>query len=211
MKTAIIYAFLLVTFTNTLIAQTGTIKGIVKNEKGIPIQDVNVSFNEKGTTTNSKGEYQLQISSGKYITVIFSHIAHNTLNKRIRVSRNRTVYFSPKLSIKTELIDSVVIKNNRDKVQGIDKIDIKTAQNLPSANAGFEGTLKNIGLGVSGNNELSTQYNVRGGNYDENLVYVNGIEVYRPFLVRSGQQEGLSFVNPNLTQNVRFSAGGFQV
>ena len=211
MKTAIIYAFLLVTFTNTLIAQTGIIKGIVKNEKGTPIQDVSVSFNEKGTTTNSKGEYQLQISSGKYITVIFSHIAHNTLNKRIRVSRNRTVYFSPKLSVRTELIDSVVIKNNRDKAQGIDKIDIKTAQNLPSANAGFEGTLKNIGLGVSGNNELSTQYNVRGGNYDENLVYVNGIEVYRPFLVRSGQQEGLSFVNPNLTQNVRFSAGGFQV
>ena len=70
--------------------------------------------------------------------------------------------------------------------------------------------LRNIGLGVSGNNELSTQYNVRGGNYDENLVYVNGIEVYRPFLVRSGQQEGLSFVNPNLTRNVKFSAGGFQ-
>jgi hypothetical protein len=210
LKTAIIYAFLLVAFTTTLSAQIGTIKGIVKNEKGIPIQDVTVSFNQKGTTTNSKGEYELQITSGKFITVTFSHLAHSTLNKRIRVARNRIVYFSPKLSIKTQVIDNVVLKNNRDKAQGIDKIDVKTVQNLPSANAGIEGTLKNIGLGVSGNNELSTQYNVRGGNYDENLVYVNGIEVYRPFLVRSGQQEGLSFVNPNLTQNVRFSAGGFQ-
>ncbi len=64
--------------------------------------------------------------------------------------------------------------------------------------------------GVSNNNELSTQYNVRGGNFDENLVYVNGIEVYRPFLIRSGQQEGLSFINSNMVQNINFSAGGFQ-
>lgn len=210
MKTVVVYAFLLFTFTNTLIAQTGTIKGVVKNEKGTPIKDVTVSYNQKGTTTNNKGEYELQIPAGSYITIIFSHIGHNTLNKRIRVSRKRTVYFSPKLRIKTEIIDNVVVKSNKDKAQGIDKVDVKTTQKLPSANAGIEGTLKNIGLGVSGNNELSTQYNVRGGNYDENLVYVNGIEVYRPFLVRSGQQEGLSFVNPNLTQNIRFSAGGFQ-
>ena len=210
MKTVIFYTFLFIVFTNSLIAQNGTIKGVVKNDKGTPIQNVSVSFAQTGTSTNNKGEYQLQIPSGKFVTITFSHIAHNTLTKRTRVSKNRTVYFSPRLSIKTEVIDSVIIENNRDKAQGIDKIAIKTAQNLPSANAGIEGTLKNIGLGVSGNNELSTQYNVRGGNYDENLVYVNGIEVYRPFLVRSGQQEGLSFVNPNLTQNVRFSAGGFQ-
>ncbi len=210
MKTVIVYGFFLALFTNFLAAQNGTIKGVIKNEKGIPIENVSVSFEEKGTTSNDKGEYQLQIPSGKFITIIFSHLSHNTLNKRIRVSKNRTVYYSPKLSIKTEVIDSVIIENNRDKVQGIDNIDIKTVQNLPSANAGIESTLKNIGLGVSSNNELSTQYNVRGGNYDENLVYVNGIEVYRPFLVRSGQQEGLSFVNPDLAQNVRFSAGGFQ-
>ncbi len=210
MKTVIVYGFFLALFTNFLAAQNGTIKGVIKNEKGIPIENVSVIFDQKGTTSNAKGEYQLQIPSGKFITIIFSHLSHNTLNKRIRVSKNRTVYFSPKLSIKTEVIDSVIIENNRDKVQGIDNVDIKTVQNLPSANAGIESTLKNIGLGVSSNNELSTQYNVRGGNYDENLVYVNGIEVYRPFLVRSGQQEGLSFVNPDLAQNVRFSAGGFQ-
>ncbi len=80
---------------------------------------------------------------------------------------------------------------------------------MVGANAGVENLLKSL-PGVNGNNELSTQYAVRGGNYDENLVYVNEIEVYRPFLIRSGQQEGLSFVNSDLTSNVDFSAGGFQ-
>ena len=80
---------------------------------------------------------------------------------------------------------------------------------MPGANAGVENLLMTF-AGVNNNNELSTQYNVRGGNFDENLVYVNGIEVYRPFLVRSGQQEGLSFINSNMVQNIHFSAGGFQ-
>ncbi len=193
-----------------LMAQTGSIKGVVQDKQGTPIEGVTVSYGQKGTSTNSKGEYTLEIPSGKNITITFSHIGHKSIKKRIRVGRNRIVFFSPKMTIKTEIIDTIELKNNKDKAQGIDKVAIETVKNLPSANPGIEGTLKNIGLGVSGNNELSTQYNVRGGNYDENLVYVNGIEVYRPFLVRSGQQEGLSFVNPNLTQNVRFSAGGFQ-
>ena len=80
---------------------------------------------------------------------------------------------------------------------------------IPGGNAGVENILKTL-AGVSGNNELSSQYNVRGGNFDENLVYVNEIEVYRPFLVRSGQQEGLSFINSDLVHNIDFSAGGFQ-
>lgn len=197
-------------FLGHTFAQTGTIKGTVKDQNGKPIENVNIRYGTTGTASNANGSYELTIPSGKIITVMFTHVAYDTIRKRIRVQKNRTVNFSPKLTERTEKIDQVVVKDNRDKVQGIDKIDTETAKELPSANAGIEGTLKNIGLGVSGNNELSTQYNVRGGNYDENLVYINGIEVYRPFLVRSGQQEGLSFVNANMTQNVRFSAGGFQ-
>ncbi len=191
-------------------AQTATVQGIVKNEEGVPIEGVSVTYNQQGTSTNKKGAYTLQVHSGEFIVISFSHITYNTLNKRVRVPKNRTLFFSPKLNFKVEEIEEVTVKDKKDIVQGVDKVPIETIKKLPSANAGIEGTLKNIGLGVSGNNELSTQYNVRGGNYDENLVYVNGIEVYRPFLVRSGQQEGLSFVNPNLTQNVKFSAGGFQ-
>src|SRR5699024_3024898 len=94
-------------------------------------------------------------------------------------------------------------------VEGITSISPNVVRKIPGANAGVENLLKTL-PGVSSNNELSTQYTVRGGNYDENLVYVNGIEVYRPQLIRSGQQEGLSFVNPDLVRNVDVSAGGFQ-
>ncbi|MCF6348134.1 MAG: TonB-dependent receptor [Flavobacteriaceae bacterium] len=207
MATFIIFLFF---FTSSLFGQTATIKGIVKDEGGKPIENVSITYNKKGTASNNKGEYSLKVPSGKMITITFSHLTFKIYTKRIRIPKGRTLTFSPKLTTKTEKLKDVVVKDNKEKAQGIDKIDIKIVKKLPSANAGIEGVLKNIGLGVSGNNELSTQYNVRGGNYDENLVYVNGIEVYRPFLVRSGQQEGLSFVNPNLTQNVKFSAGGFQ-
>ena len=197
-------------FTSSLFGQNATVKGIVKDENGNPIENVSITYNNKGTASNSKGEYLLEVPSGKFITITFSHVTFKTYSKRIRVRKGRTLSFSPKLLTRTEEISEVIVKNNKDKATGVDKVPIETIKKLPGANTGIENTLKNIGLGVSGTNELSTQYNVRGGNYDENLVYVNGIEVYRPFLVRSGQQEGLSFVNSNLTQNVKFSAGGFQ-
>ena len=197
-------------FISVTLAQTGTLKGVVKDENNNPIEDVTITFGSRGTTSNTRGEYTLEIPSGKLITLSFSHVSFITFTKRIKVLKNKTINFSPKLISKTEKIDEVVVKDKKNEAEGIDKVTVKTVKNLPSANPSIESTLKNIGLGVSSNNELSTQYNVRGGNYDENLVYVNGIEVYRPFLVRSGQQEGLSFVNPNLTYNVKFSAGGFQ-
>jgi len=210
LKTIIPFIIVLTFFTSSVIAQTAVVKGIIKDENGKPIEGVAVTHNQKGSSSNIKGEYSIQVQSGQLITITFSHVSFNTLIKRVRIPKNRTLNFSPKLLSKTEEIDEVIVKNNKEIAQGIDKVPIETIKKIPGANEGIESTLKNIGLGVSGSNELSTQYNVRGGNYDENLVYVNGIEVYRPFLVRSGQQEGLSFVNPNLTQNVKFSAGGFQ-
>ena len=210
MKAIFPFISILFFFTSSLFGQTTNVKGIVKDENGKPIKDVSITYNNKGTASNKNGEYVLEVPSGKFITIVFSHVSFETYSKRIRVRKGRTLTFSPKLRTRTEKIKEVIVKDNKDKAKGIDKVPIETIKKLPGANAGIENTLKNIGLGVSGTNELSTQYNVRGGNYDENLVYVNGIEVYKPFLVRSGQQEGLSFVNPNLTQNVKFSAGGFQ-
>lgn len=209
LKTIISFSFLLF-FTGLLFGQSARLKGIVKDENGKPIENVSITYSNKGTTSNSKGEYLLEVPSNKFITISYSHLSYNIYKRRIRIRNGRTLTFSPKLKYKTEEIQEVIVKNNNDKIKGIDKVPIETIKNLPGANTGIENTLKNIGLGVSGTNELSTQYNVRGGNYDENLVYVNGIEVYRPFLVRSGQQEGLSFVNSNLTKNVKFSSGGFQ-
>ena len=97
----------------------------------------------------------------------------------------------------------------RSTLEGVTTIDPKIIRTIKGAQPGVENLLKTL-PGVNISNELSTQYSVRGGNYDENLVYVNGIEVYRPFLVRSGQQEGLSFVNSDMVQKLAFSAGGFQ-
>jgi hypothetical protein len=114
------------------------------------------------------------------------------------------------MSDSDELLGEVIITSgNRKRVEGITAIDPIVIRQIPGANAGVENILKTL-PGVNSNNELSTQYSVRGGNFDENLVYVNEIEVYRPFLVRSGQQEGLSFTNTEMVQNVDFSAGGFQ-
>ena len=209
MKTKLIFLFFLGIYTTFIAAQTGTIKGTVLNNEGKPIENVSVSFGVSGTTTNQAGYYNLNIPSGKFITILFSHISYDNYTKRIRIPKGKTLQFSPKLQVKTEKIDEVIIKDERKNAEGITNIKTETVSKLPSANNGVESVLKTL-PGVNFNNELSTQYNVRGGSFDENLVYVNGIEVYRPFLIRSGQQEGLSFVNSNLTQNVDFSAGGFQ-
>ena len=114
------------------------------------------------------------------------------------------------MNTKTEQIGEVVVRGNRAAmVRGVTLLSPEAIRTVTGANAGVENLLLSL-PGVNSNNELSTQYAVRGGNYDENLVYVNGIEVYRPTLIRAGQQEGLSFLNPDLIQNVTFKAGGFE-
>ncbi len=190
-------------------SQTAELKGVVTDKNGNTIENVSVSYGSTGTSTNKKGEYHLQIPSNKSISILFSHISYQNLNKIFIVPSGKTLNYSPKLQIKTEEINEVIVKNQKAEAEGITKIKTEDIQNIPTSNQGIESILKTL-PGVSFNNELSTQYNVRGGSFDENLVYVNGIEVYRPFLIRSGQQEGLSFVNPNMTQNVAFSSGGFQ-
>ena len=209
MKTRLIFLLFFVFISTLTSAQTATIRGKVFDINGVPIENVSVSYNKTGTTTNEDGEYDLVIPSNQNIDILFSHISYIKYVKRVRVQKGRTLQFSPKLNLRNEKIDEVIIKDQHAEAEGITRIDKEIVKILPSANSGIESILKTL-PGVNFNNELSTQYNVRGGSFDENLVYVNDIEVYRPFLIRSGQQEGLSFVNPNLTQNVKFSAGGFQ-
>src|SRR5699024_1737119 len=123
---------------------------------------------------------------------------------------NADYEFHPVLKVDAEQIGTIVLRGNqRQSAEGIMSLTPETVRRIPGANAGVENLLKSL-PGVSGNDELSTQYSVRGGNFDEDLVYVNEIEVYRPLLIRSGQQEGLSFVNSDMTSQVDFSAGGFQ-
>lgn len=193
-----------------LMAQKTTIlRGTVKNNDKKGIEKVSIKFGKTGTVSDKNGNYKIRIPLDEEITIIFSHVAYRNLTKKITAKSRTVIRFSPTLILKTEKLDEIVVKDERDAAAGIQKIDIKTVKNIIGPNQGVENTLMTM-PGVNNNNELSTQYNVRGGNFDENLVYVNGIQVYRPFLVRSGQQEGLSFINTNMVQNIDFSAGGFQ-
>lgn len=202
-----LFIFLAIGFAQ---AQTGVIKGVVTSNDGTPIVGVNINGAVEGTTTNTNGFYELSIPSNQSVTIVFSHIAHKNITVTISLKPNEEYEFHPVLSEDVQQIGEVIVKNNKRKfVEGIQTLSPKTIRNLPGANAGVENLLTSL-PGVNSNNELSTQYAVRGGNYDENLVYVNEIEIYRPFLIRSGQQEGLSFLNSAMIQNVSFSAGGFQ-
>ena len=203
--------FLLILFLPFLMfAQKTTIlKGTVKNKDKKTIENVSVEFGSTGTVTDKDGNYSLRIPFKKEIVLKFSHISYRTYTHKTKAKSRNAIRFSPILILKTEKLAEVVVKDRRKEAEGIISIDVAKAIAIIGANAGIENILMTL-PGVNNNNELSTQYNVRGGNFDENLVYVNGIEVYRPFLVRSGQQEGLSFINPKMVQNINFSAGGFQ-
>ncbi|WP_010521124.1 TonB-dependent receptor [Aquimarina agarivorans] len=198
-------------FTLSLYAQTAEVKGIVLDEFNNPVTGAEVvSDINTGTQTDGNGVYLLNIPANKQINITITYTGFKKVAFQIQLKPNQQYEFNPVLKTDVEQISEVVITGtSRKDVEGIVNLDPKTIRNTPSANAGVEGLLKTL-PGVSNNNELSTQYNVRGGNFDENLVYVNEIEVYRPFLIRSGQQEGLSFVNTDLVSNVDFSAGGFQ-
>lgn len=201
---------LLLLFPFILLAQkTATVKGKITNKFKNPIEGVAISFLDKGTTTNKNGEYEFKIPIRKTVKVSFSHVSYKTIIKKFTARSKKTFNYSPILKIKSEELEEVILKSQTKEARGVTKIDIAKVKTTVGANAGVETVLMTL-PGVSNNNELSTQYNVRGGNYDENLVYVNGIEVYRPFLIRSGQQEGLSFINSQMIHNINFSAGGFQ-
>ncbi|HSQ46607.1 MAG TPA: carboxypeptidase-like regulatory domain-containing protein, partial [Lutibacter sp.] len=195
--------------TTFLSAQTATVKGVLKSNSKTPVEGVAITYLNIGTTSDENGEYILKIPANVEIKITFSHISYNTFEKILKLQKNKTLQFSPVLEPKTEIINEVIVKDNKKDAQGFLTVNPSDIAKIPGANQGVENILMTL-PGVNNNNELSTQYNVRGGNFDENLVYVNGIEVYRPFLVRSGQQEGLSFVNSAMVQNVNFSAGGFQ-
>lgn len=202
--------FILLLFPLTVFAQkTATVKGVLTNSLQEPIAGVAISYLNTGTTSDENGAYQFEIPIRKTVKVTFSHITYKNVVKKFTARGRRTFTFSPILQFKNKKLEEVSVKNNKKAAQGITKIEVKKVTTLIGANAGIENVLMTL-PGVSNTNELSTQYNVRGGNFDENLVYINGIEIYRPFLIRSGQQEGLSFINSHMIQNINFSAGGFQ-
>jgi hypothetical protein len=201
--------FLFLILSNTF-AQTARIKGLILDENNNPVPNVTVACQNFTTVSNSNGFYLLKVPSNKEVTLVLTHLSLKKITISLNLKPNEDFEYNVVMKSDVEQMSEVVVNTStRKRVQGITTIAPEVIRKIPGANAGVENILKTL-PGVYSNNELSTQYAVRGGNYDENLVYVNEVEVYRPFLVRSGQQEGLSFTNTDLVQNVDFSAGGFQ-
>ena len=192
-------------------SQNASLQGVVLNEDNEPLPFVSVTYGDaQGTSTNQNGFYKINIPANIQIAVTFNSLGFKPTQIKVNLSAGATKEVNIVLKTDIEQISEVVITDEkRTRVEGITTISPEKIRLMPGANPGVENMLKTL-PGVSSNNELSTQYSVRGGNFDENLVYVDEIQVYRPFLVRSGQQEGLSFINPDLVRNVEFSAGGFQ-
>lgn len=206
-KSLFCFVFLLISIIS--FAQTAFVEGTILDKNNNPVERVNVTCLNVTTQTNEKGFYKVAIPSNQKVVIEFTHISFKKSSLRIVLEPKEVYIFNMLMNDQAEQMGEVIINNNKKTVQGILTFEAKDIRFIPGANAGIENVLKTL-PGVNSNNELSTQYSVRGGNYDENLVYVNDIEVYRPFLIRSGQQEGLSFVNTDLIQNIDFSAGGFQ-
>ncbi|TCK54946.1 outer membrane receptor protein involved in Fe transport [Flavobacterium sp. 90] len=206
----VIFGFLFLCISCISFAQNAHVKGIILDDQKRPVVDVNVTSSGNATRSDVNGFFEIDVPSNKKTSLIFTHISLKMMSLAVNLKPNEVFVFNPVMSNSEEQMGEVFVSSkNKKRVQGITTIDAATIKKIPGANAGIENILKTL-PGVNSNNELSTQYAVRGGNYDENLVYVNEIEVYRPFLIRSGQQEGLSFTNTDLVQNVDFSAGGFQ-
>jgi len=157
--------------------------------------------------TNPKGEYQITIPfSNDSVTIEFIYFGYQKAERKIVPNANRTL----NVILRDIAITEVTVEGSKAQTNTMGNIELGTPSLQTDISGGSVETLLKTQAGISGNNELSNQYSVRGGNYDENIIYVNGTEIYRPLLVRSGQQEGLSFINPNMTQSVKYSTGGYE-
>jgi hypothetical protein len=195
-----------------IVAQRNTaiISGVVVDEQYKPVPNVSVTVlgKQAGIVASDSGRFSIKVPSGKAVALVFSAIGYKPIQKNFYLNTTETETVTIQLEKGSSILDNVTVTNKADRTQiGLIKINPKLTLNNPSPIGGIEGMIK---IYVGSNNELTSQYNVRGGSFDENLIYVNDFEVYRPYLIRNGQQEGLSFINPQMTRSVSFYNGGFQ-
>ncbi len=189
----------------------GVLYGKITDNDGKVIELVNVAVQNTsfGVVSDARGNYNLTLPADTLINVVFSFVGYEEIKIEVRLQNEERRRHDVKMKVTSTLLPEMTVHDQSIKSSAITRIDARETVLLPSVGAGgVEDMVKTL-AGVSSTNELSSQYNVRGGNFDENLIYVNGIEIYKPFLVGSGQQEGLSFVNSRLVSNIDFSAGGF--
>ena len=190
---------------------TATIFGKITDNENQPIEDVSISIlgsTQSPVFTDAKGEFKYEVPAGTNLTIIFNNISFNQEKRIVNLNAGEKLDLSKKM-VSKEVTMGIVEVTDQNRFKELTRLDPINFTHIPTASQDFNAILFTL-PGVSSRNELSSSYSVRGGNFDENLVYVNGIEVYRPFLTRSGQQEGLSFINGDLVSSVLFSAGGFE-
>jgi hypothetical protein len=186
------------------------VTGVVLDIKNNPLEQVTIAVlgQQESTLTDENGQYTIYAKTTSF-TLKYNFLGYKSfllkVNEKIagRISRNVTLI--PNINE----LDQVTITNKQNQLSNTSTINISDITAFPSVSGNFESILKTL-PGVSTNNELSSQYSVRGGNFDENLIYVNDVEISRPILIRNGQQEGLSFINSDLVTRAKFSAGGFE-
>jgi hypothetical protein len=193
--------------------QTGaTLKGSVSHLSE-PLQGVYLHFKNinRVTQTDGAGKFSIRLPAETDIQLEVTYLRMITKSYSIRLKNNEIKFLNVELEeeVREETAVEITARKDLREQVGVVTLDPKIAKLMPSPFGDFNKVLATL-PGVVSNNELSSSYSVRGGNFSENLVYVNDIEIYRPFLVSSGQQEGLSFVNPDLVKSVEFSSGGFQ-
>ena len=193
-------------------ARQARIYGYVVDQDNIGIELANVAVMNTdrpiGTSTNKNGYYELIMEETDTVVLTFSMIGYTSVQQRI-IDLHDVMNINVQMLTDEQMLTEIEVRGIKRTQGTMDRIDANTLRVMPDATGGSIESLLITFAGVSQNNELSSQYNVRGGSFDENSVYVNGIEIRRPLLIRSGQQEGLSFVNPEMVENVHFSAGGY--
>lgn len=190
--------------------KTAVISGKVVDAEEKPLAKVTIAVlgKQSGTATSDSGTFTIKVPAAKAIALVFSFTGFQTVQRNFYLGENEHEKVVIRMENNSKMLEEVVVKDERERTEtGLIRINPGHALTIPSATGGVESLIK---IFVGSNNELTSQYTVRGGNYDENLVYINDFEIFRPYLVRSGQQEGLSFINPELTGGISFYNGGFQ-
>lgn len=209
LKTSILFVLFLMV-TQVAIGQSFTLQGKVSDKDGNPIELASVMVVSQGklAMTNLKGEFHMQLHSADSVKVRFSMIGYKSKERVLRRPQGKQTMLVQLLD--DNEMQEVVVEGKTKQHGTTEELDVDKVKQGPSASGNAVEEMVQTQAGVSTHSELSSQYNVRGGTFDENSVYINNIEVYRPFLVRSGQQEGLSIINPDMVQSVGFSTGGFE-
>ena len=183
-------------------------KVIDENDKPLNGASIKILNAEKNTITDDSGYFSITVTANKPVALVFSYTGYSEVQRNFYLTGGEEEKITVKLQPSAKELQAVTVKDEKDRTQaGLINIDASKALVNPSPINGVESLIKFF---VGSNNELTSQYSVRGGNYDENLIYVNDFEIFRPYLVRSGQQEGLSFINPEMVSNINFYNGGFQ-